>query len=63
MWDPKHKDIFDMTSNFLFYIFRTRPARLRGPPSLLFSGDRVTFATVKRPGRGVDQPSTYSAGS
>ena len=37
-------------------IFRTCPDRPRGPPNLLYSGYRVSFAGVKRPGRGVDHP-------
>jgi len=37
-------------------IFRTRPDRPCGPPSLLYDGYRV-FPGVKRPGRGVDHPS------
>jgi hypothetical protein len=36
-------------------IFRTRPDRPWGPPSL-YNGYRVTFQGVKRPGRGVDHP-------
>jgi hypothetical protein len=35
-------------------IFRTRPDRPWGPPSLLFDGYRVSFPGVKRPGLGVD---------
>jgi len=35
-------------------IFRTRPDRPWGPPSLLYNGYRVTLSGVKRPGRGVD---------
>jgi hypothetical protein len=41
-------------------IFRTRPDRPWGPPSLLYSGYRV-FAGVKRPGRGADHPPPPSA--
>jgi hypothetical protein len=37
-------------------IFRTRPDRPWGPPSLLYSGYRVSFQEVKRPGSGVDHP-------
>ena len=37
-------------------IIRTRPDRPWGPPSLLYSGYRVTFPGVKRPGRGIDHP-------
>jgi len=36
-------------------IFRTRPDRPWGPPSLLYNGYRV-FSGVKRPGSGVDDP-------
>ena len=35
-------------------IFRTRPDRPLGPPSLLYNGQRDSFPRVKRPGRGVD---------
>ena len=41
-------------------IFRTRPDRPWGPPSLLYNGYRV-FPTVKRPGRCVDHPLPSSA--
>jgi hypothetical protein len=41
-------------------IFRTRPDRTWGPPSLLYNGYRVSFPGVKRPGRGVDHPPSYS---
>jgi hypothetical protein len=34
-------------------IFRTRPDRRWGPPSLLYSEYRVSFPGVKRPGLGV----------
>ena len=37
-------------------IFRTRPDRPWGPPSLIYNGYRVSFPGVKRPGRGVDHP-------
>jgi hypothetical protein len=37
-------------------IFRTRPDRRWGPPSLLCKGYRVSYPGVKRPGRGVDYP-------
>jgi hypothetical protein len=37
-------------------IFRARPVRPWGPPSLLYNGYRVSFPGVKRPGRGVDHP-------
>jgi hypothetical protein len=36
-------------------IFRNRPDRPWGPPSLLFNGYRVSFPGVKRPGRGFDR--------
>ena len=35
-------------------VFRTRPDRPWGPPSLLYSGYWVSFPGVKRPGPGVD---------
>ena len=34
--------------------FRTRPDWTRGPPSLLYSGYRVSFYGVKRPERGAN---------
>ena len=37
-------------------IFRTRPDRTWGPPSLLYGENRVSFSGSKRPGRGVDHP-------
>jgi len=37
-------------------IYRTRPDRLWGPPSLLYNGYRVPFPEVKRPGCDVKQP-------
>ena len=37
-------------------IFRTRPDRPWGPPSLLYNGYRVSFSRVKRPGCGVVHP-------
>ena len=37
-------------------VFRTRPDRSCGPPSLLYNGYGVSFAGVQRPGRGVDHP-------
>ena len=37
-------------------IFRTRPDRSCGPLSLLYSGCRVSFPGVKRPGRGANHP-------
>jgi hypothetical protein len=42
-------------------IFRSRPDRPWGPPSLLYNGYRVSFLGVKRPGRGVDHPPPSSA--
>jgi hypothetical protein len=42
-------------------IFHTRTDQPRGPPSLLYNGYRVSFPGVKRPGRGVDHPPTFSA--
>ena len=41
--------------------FWTYPVRPRGPPSLLWDGYRVSFPGVKRPGRGVNHPSSSSA--
>jgi len=41
-------------------IFRTRPDRPWGPPSLLQNGYRVSFPGVKGPGRGIDHPPPYS---
>ena len=35
-------------------LFRTRPDRPWGPPSLLYNGNQLTFPGVKRPGHGVD---------
>jgi hypothetical protein len=37
-------------------IFRTRPDRLWGQPSLLYNWCRVFFSGVKRLGRGVNHP-------
>jgi hypothetical protein len=37
-------------------IFRTRPSRPWGPPSLLYNGYWNSFPVVKRPGRGVKHP-------
>ena len=37
-------------------IFRIRPHRPSGPPSLLFNGYRVSFLGVRRPERDVDHP-------
>jgi hypothetical protein len=42
-------------------IFRTRPDRPWGLPSLLYSENRVSFPEVKRPARGVDHPPSSSA--
>jgi hypothetical protein len=41
-------------------IFRKRPDRPLGPPSLLYKGYRI-FPGVKRPGRGADHPPPPSA--
>jgi hypothetical protein len=35
-------------------VFRTRPERPWGPPSLLYNGDRFLFPEAERPGRGFD---------
>ena len=37
-------------------IFRTRPDRPWGPPSLLYNGYTGSFLGLKRPGRGADNP-------
>ena len=42
-------------------IFRTRPDRTWGPPSLLYNGYRVSFQGVRRSGRGIDHPPQCSA--
>jgi hypothetical protein len=42
-------------------IFHTRPDRPWGPSSLLYTVCKVSFPGVKRPGRGVDHPTTSSA--
>jgi hypothetical protein len=42
-------------------IFRTRPDRPWGPSSLLYNGHHVCFPGVKRPERGANQPSPFSA--
>jgi hypothetical protein len=42
-------------------IFRIRPDRPWGPPSLLYNGHRVSFPKVKRLGRGVNHPLPSSA--
>jgi hypothetical protein len=42
-------------------IFRSRPDRPWGPPSLLYNWYRVSFPGVKRSGRGVDHPPPSSA--
>jgi hypothetical protein len=42
-------------------IFRSRPDRPWGPPSLLYNGYWVSFPGVKRPGRGVAHPPSSSA--
>jgi hypothetical protein len=41
-------------------IFRTRPDRPWGPPSLLYNGTG-SFPGVKRPGRGADHPPPSSS--
>jgi hypothetical protein len=41
-------------------IFRSRPDRPWGPPSLLYNGCRVFLPGVKRPGRGIDHPPSSS---
>ena len=41
-------------------IFRTGPDQPWGPPSLLYSGYRVSFTGVKRSGRCANQPLPYS---
>jgi hypothetical protein len=42
-------------------IFRTRPDRPWGPPSLLDNGYWVSFPGVKRPGRGINYPPPSNA--
>ena len=42
-------------------IFRTRPYRPSGSPSLLYRGYRVSLPGVKRPGRDVDHPPLSTA--
>ena len=42
-------------------IFRTRPDRPWGLPSLLHNGYRVSFPGLKRPGRGFNHPPPSSA--
>jgi hypothetical protein len=42
-------------------IFHTRPDRPLVPLILLYSGYRISFPGVKRPGRGVDHPPPSSA--
>jgi hypothetical protein len=42
-------------------IFRTRPDRPWGQPSLLYNGYRVFFPGVKRPRRGAEHPPPSSA--
>ena len=42
-------------------IFRTRPDRPWGPPSLLYDGHRVSFPGVKRPRGVVNHPPPTSA--
>ena len=40
-------------------VFRTRPDRPWGPPSLLYNGYRVSLPGLKRPGRGLNHPPLY----
>ena len=42
-------------------IFRNRPDRLWGPPSLLHNGYHVSLPQVKLPGRGVNHPPQSNA--
>ena len=42
-------------------IFRSRPDRPWGPPSLVYNKYRVSFLGVRRPGRGVNHPLPSSA--
>jgi len=42
-------------------IFRNRPDRPWGPPSLLYNGYRVFPGGVKWPGHGIDYPPTPSS--
>ena len=42
-------------------IFRTRPDRPSGPPSLLHNEYRVSFPVGKRQGRGVNHPPLSSS--
>jgi hypothetical protein len=42
-------------------IFRTRPERPWGPPSVPYNGYRVHVPGVKQPGRGVNHPPPFSA--
>ena len=49
-------DVSGIESRWGGEIFRARPDRHWGPPSLLYNGYRVSFPGVKRPGRGVDHP-------
>jgi len=42
-------------------VFRTRPDRPWGPPSLLYNGCWVSFPGVKQPERGVNYPPQSSA--
>jgi hypothetical protein len=41
-------------------VFRTRPDRVCGPPSLLYNGYPV-FMGVERPGHGIEHPTPTSA--
>ena len=42
-------------------LFRTRPHRPWGPPSLLYNGQQLSFPEVKRTLRDVDHPPPSSA--
>ena len=42
-------------------VFRNRPDRPWGLPSLLYNGYRVSFPELKRPGRGTNHPHPSSA--
>ena len=42
-------------------VFRTPPDRPWSPPTFLYSGYRVSFPGLKRPGRGVNHPLPSSA--
>ena len=42
-------------------VFHTHPDWPRGPPSLLYNGQEVSFPEVKWPGRVIDHPPPSSA--